>query len=187
MGKWLDRLAAKVHAPAGNGTDRTADTPIQASEISEPALRGTVRTDDSLLCTLPAVAANDASRTVFETVNADRPYALALEVGHAAHARPWDDAAIRRFNGRVSRIRGFGFAEQDAEDIAERMALGDVGDDDRRSCLACAHLSGIRGPGFRCARPALAGLPGTGRDRAAIGTDFAVLLQRCRGFVEAGT
>lgn len=115
----------------------------------------------------------------------DRPYALPTAAAHRAHARPWDDAAIGRFNSRVQRFRGFGWCEQDAEDMAERAHLGDIERDDRRPCLECTRLRGVVGH-LRCGSPAAAGLQGLGADRAAIGTALATTPQRCPGFQSLG-
>lgn len=115
------------------------------------------------------------------SASSDRPCALSIDQAHRAHARPWNDAAIGRFNARVSRFRGFGWCEQDAEDLAEHAHLADIERDDRRPCLSCARLKGYAG-NLRCGSPSAAGLHG---DRAAIGTDLAAMPQRCPGFADA--
>jgi hypothetical protein len=114
-----------------------------------------------------------------------RPYALPTATAHRAHARPWNNAAIGRFNARVQRFRGFGWSEQDAEDLAERAHLADIERDDRRPCLECARFRGVAG-NLRCGSPAAAGLHGAGADRAAIGAALATTPQRCPGFQRSG-
>lgn len=110
---------------------------------------------------------------------AARPYALTLADGDRAHANPWGDREVTAFQERTWKLQRLGFPEQDAEDLAERLALRDVDGLDMRACVECRNLSGRRG-GFRCGQPAVAGLIG---DRA-VGTDLAVMLQRCPGFAE---
>lgn len=78
-----------------------------------------------------------------------RPYRLPQAAGDAAHADPWDDATIARFQARVTTIRRRGFTEEDADDLAERLHLRDVHADHRALCLECRHLAGSV-TGWRC-------------------------------------
>lgn len=80
----------------------------------------------------------------------DRPYRLSRSDADTAHAEPWDDAAIGRFQARVQRIRRRGFGEQDADDLAEWLHLRDVHADHRALCLECRHLAGTAATGWRC-------------------------------------
>jgi hypothetical protein len=107
-----------------------------------------------------------------------RPHALTAADGDLAHAVPWGDREVTAFLDRTWKLQRLGFVEQDADDLAERLALRDVGGDERAACIECRNLSGRRG-GFRCGKPSAAGLHG---DRT-VGTDLATLLQRCPGFV----
>lgn len=101
-----------------------------------------------------------------------RPYRLSNADGDAAHAVPWDDAAIERFTLRVGTFVLAGFEAEDAEDLAERLHLRDVEADGRRSCFECHHLRALR-----CGNVLAAGLgmPLVGRVEAA-------RLKRCQGF-----
>jgi hypothetical protein len=115
----------------------------------------------------------------------ERPYKLSpAELGRA-HAWPWTDAAIARFQTRAGRFIALGYSGQDAEDLAERLTLRDVEEDARGCCLECLALSGYRGNGFRCSVPDRAGLTG-GRERSALGADFVVMLQHCPGLRTRG-
>jgi hypothetical protein len=67
--------------------------------------------------------------TILELLAApSRPYRLTAAELDLAHADPWDDAAIARFQARVGRLLQLGHSEQDAEDLAERLHLREVKD-----------------------------------------------------------
>jgi len=102
----------------------------------------------------------------------ERPYRLTPAQGDAAHAEPWDDAAIGRFQARVLRLLRQGFGASDADDLAERLHLRDVEVDDRVLCVECRHYR----PG-RCGIHRHAGLQAPELSR-----DMAATLQRCGGF-----
>lgn len=91
-------------------------------------------------------------------------------------AATWADADIARFLYRRARLLRWGWAEPDAEKLAERLVRRDREHDDRVSCADCGHYR----PG-RCGNHRSAGLqvPDAGRDLAA-------MLQRCPGFQSEG-
>jgi hypothetical protein len=66
----------------------------------------------------------------------------------------------------------WGWTQQQAEALAERLTLRDA-DDDRRTCVECSHCR----PGLICDAYRAAGV-----DRE-LGRDLATLLQRCPAFV----
>jgi len=101
-----------------------------------------------------------------------RPHKLARAEADAAHAEPWDEAAIARFVARVALFMRRGLNATDADDLAERLHLRDVRGDDRRMCLECTHLR--RG---RCGNHKAAGLL-----TAEVSRELATTLQRCAGF-----
>ncbi|MCC7151289.1 MAG: hypothetical protein IT501_04760 [Rubrivivax sp.] len=111
--------------------------------------------------------------------SSERPYALSQAEGDAAHAEPWDDAAIGRFEARVVLLRRRGFPDVSADDLAERLHLRDVQMDDRRLCLECIHLAGRAGAwhcgNYRAAQ-VMRDVPG----------DLVARLQRCAGFQSGG-
>jgi hypothetical protein len=100
-----------------------------------------------------------------------RRYSLAQADTDAAHAGPWDGAAIARFVARMSLFMRRGVNAIDADDLAERLHLRDVQSDDRVLCLECKHLAGRR-----CGN---ANAAGVGRD---LPTAMVMQLQRCPGF-----
>lgn len=102
----------------------------------------------------------------------ERPYRLSREQADAAHAEPWNDAVIARFQARQARLMRLGYGEQDADDLAERLHLRDLEADDRVSCSECSHYR----PG-RCGNHRAADLRS-----ADVAREFAALMQRCRGF-----
>ena len=83
----------------------------------------------------------------------------------------WTEDDIARFLDRRARLMRWGWAEPDAEKLAERLVRRDREADDRVSCTDCRHYR----PG-RCGNHRLAGLPA-----ADLGRDLAGLLQRCPG------
>lgn len=125
---------------------------------------------------LPGLLAALREQCTGNTCGESRPYRLAPLDAEVAHAEPWDDAAIGRFQARVQRIRQRGFGEHDADDLAERLHLRDVHADHRSLCLECRYLAGTVPRGFRCGNHNAAG---TARDLAA---DLVTMFQVCPGF-----
>ncbi len=103
-----------------------------------------------------------------------RPYRLSKVAGDAAHAEPWDDGAIARFQARTRHIRRLGFTAQDADDLAERLHLRDVHADYRHLCVECRHYRP-----HRCGNHRTAALTA-----ADVGRDLATMFQHCPGFSE---
>ena len=107
------------------------------------------------------------------TAAANQPYRLTNEDADRCHAPCWDDAEIARFLDRRGRLIRWGWAEPDAENLAERLTLRDREHDERVSCTDCGHYR----PG-RCGNHRRAGLQSPDVDR-----DLAATLQRCPGFL----
>jgi hypothetical protein len=143
VGKWAARLAEKTAAPFCTFTDETDKSGVLA-----------------VLAVTPQEGASD-----FRAQQA-QPHAADLA------AVAWTDADIARFFDRRARMLRWGWAEPDAEKLAERLVKRDREHDDRVSCAECLHYR----PG-RCGSHRRAGLhsPGVGRGLAAT-------LQRCPGF-----
>lgn len=110
-----------------------------------------------------------------------RRYRLTQAEGDEAHAEPWMDADIGRFNDRTVAIRRRGFAADDADDLAERLHLRDVHADDRHLCLECRHLAGTVPMGWRCGNHKAAAVA---RELSA---ELVTTLQRCQASSTAGT
>ncbi len=135
--------------------------------------RNTIRAErDALVLALEAEAASLAPPPPAQprrSGNPLLPHAQATE----CHAGGWNDGEIARFQARVGRLVGRGFAEADAEHLAERLVLRDRNADDRVVCAAdCRHYR----PG-RCGNHRAALLDGPD-----IGAELAALLQRCPGW-----
>ena len=109
-------------------------------------------------------------------VPARRPFGLTAGELNEAHREAWTAAGIARFLARAAAVQRRGFAERDAEDVAERLHLLDVQSEGRVLCLVCTHLSGTVGTGWRCGNHRAAGMP---RELAA---EVVTLPQRCPGF-----
>jgi hypothetical protein len=103
-----------------------------------------------------------------------RPYRLTNADADVAHAEPWNDAAIARFQARAGHIRRLGFSEDDADDLAEALHLRDLHADYRHLCLECRHYR----PG-RCGNHSAADL-----GAADLTPRWATMFQHCPGFTE---
>lgn len=84
----------------------------------------------------------------------------------------WTDADIARFFDRRTRLLRWGWAEAEAEALAERLVRRDREADPRVMCSECSHYR----PG-RCGSHRQAGL-----QTPELGHDLAALLQRCPAF-----
>ena len=84
----------------------------------------------------------------------------------------WTDADIARFLDRRARLIRWGWAEPEAEKLAERLVIRDREHDERVSCTDCGHYRPSR-----CGNHRWAGLHGF-----EVGRDMAATLQRCPGF-----
>lgn len=82
------------------------------------------------------------------------------------------DPAAHRFAARRARLIRWGWPQDEAQAMAERLARRDLSGDDRASCTECRAYR----PG-RCGNHRRAGLFGP-----ELGRDLAALLQRCPGF-----
>lgn len=108
---------------------------------------------------------------------ADRRYRLTHAEADRCHAPGWDDAEIDRFQTRHARFIRLGIADQDADDLAERLTLRDRGCDDRRMCLECRELA-LSG---QCSAAARGGMPGVDRRMEPVPD----ILMRCQCFKPA--
>ena len=142
-----------------------------ASKLSDP-MRAALRDAKPELLALLAATTTPAQ---------ERPYRLTQAQGDAAHAEPWDDATIARFQARAVGIARRGFGAQDAEDLAEQLHLRDVHADYRHLCLECKHLAGAVSAGWRCGNHKAAGL-----NAAQVAADLVVMQQYCQGFADEG-
>ena len=83
----------------------------------------------------------------------------------------WTDGDIARFLDRRARLLRWGWAELEAEMLAERLVRRDRESDPRVSCADCQHYR----PG-RCSSHRRAGL-----QSPEVGRDLAEMLQHCPG------
>jgi hypothetical protein len=86
-------------------------------------------------------------------------------------------AEIDLFTARLARFTDRGVTLDDAERLADRLALRDREHDDRAVCLECTHLHRAG----RCGNWQRAGIAIHAWD-AQLATEFVHLLQRCDGF-----
>lgn len=176
------QLSQGGHPANASRTCRSCTNRLPAGNCDKPGDAGLLRDGESFgirwapdghAASCPAFAAKVRAKAI------ERPYRLSKAEGDAAHAEPWDDAAIARFVARVALLMRRGIDASDADDLAERLHLRDVLDDDRVLCVECGHLAGRVGA-WRCGNHQAAGvgpdLPG----------DLAATMQRCPGFARAG-
>ena len=150
MGKWTARLADEFGETTIDGTDRTVKTGV-ASVLSVTSKGGAAKTVSPAAVPLPVFASTDADLA----------------------AVAWTDSDIARFVARRNRLVRWGWAERDAEELAERLVKRDRECDERVMCVDCHHWR----PG-RCGNHTSAGLSAPQLSRA-----LAELLQRCSGFM----
>lgn len=165
--KWLDRLknpkAPTPHAreprqpPAEGGPDgflglqAYPPAPFQKIEAS-------------------TAAANDATDTT-PTTDPDR--------WCWPHSEAMNTVEIDTFTARLSRFTDKGLTLADAEREADRLAIRDRENDNRRLCLECAHLHGAGR--WRCGNWHRAAVATQLRDAQLSGA-LVLTLQRCPGF-----
>jgi len=100
------------------------------------------------------------------------PHEAKERTDSALAAAAWTDADISAYSSRHARLLRWGWAEAEAERMAERLVIRDREADSRVSCTECRHYS----PG-RCSNHRRACL-----QSSEVGRDLAALLQRCPGF-----
>lgn len=171
---WLARLK-NLQTPEGHATKPT-----------EPGFVGFVAPhpgvlENSSVVEVPLRPRQVGSANSFAVISAkapeltqERPYKLTREQLHAAHAEPWSEAVIARYQARTAAIQRHGYGEQDAEDLAERLHLRDVDGDRMVMCVECSRYR----PG-RCGNHRAAGLMVSELARAV-----TVMFQDCPGFGE---
>jgi len=102
-----------------------------------------------------ANAANAASRLTDSPPHASQLAALAtshespslsMEQAGRCHAPAWSESEIRVFSERRDRLLRWGYSEQRAESLAERLTLRDREHDDRGTCAECQHGRAKRCP-----------------------------------------
>ena len=150
MGKWTARLEEKTSAPPYGGTDRT---------------------DKRGLLSVLAVTTEGGAENFHGLVQADSEISEKRLGTHCQNRQK-----VTAFIARRERLLRWGWTQQQAEAVAERLTLRDLDADDRRLCVECRHCR----PGLTCAAYRAAGV---GRE---LGRDLATLLQRCPAFVPEG-
>lgn len=153
--RWLARLKLRL----ASGT--------QPTEPAKPDFVGSVGDLDGALQKTQAdpAAAND------EMVDPDRwcwPRSLAMT-----------SLEIDNFLDRLGRFTDAGLDLEAAEQLADKLVIRDREQDERQSCLECAHLR----RGWRCGNWQAAGVATQPQD-AQLSRAVVLQLQRCDGFVK---
>ncbi len=208
MSTWAQRAKAHFSQERQNSTTETTKTPlsvvltVQSGGFCEnQVIQSLTESEGNDLTPFTAVgqvlqldAANDA------TTGTRRPpglspkllaASLALDAQiHAAdmlHGTTFTnselDLAGKQAELTTARLHRFidkGMSHDDAQALADRLALRDA-DDDRRVCLECTHLGGYGRTGWRCGNWQRAGVAIKTRD-SQLPADLVQQLQRCDGF-----
>ena len=90
-------------------------------------------------------------------------------------------AEIDTFAVRLHKFTDKGLTRNDGETLADKLALRDRDQDDRRVCLECKHFAGHGAESWRCGNWQAAGVAIRSHD-AQLPADLVVQLQRCDGF-----
>ena len=161
------RVASRLTANPANA----ANAPEEISQLATLAVSHASADVATQLANEGSKVAGVAMVAAAKTRKGGNPM-LTLEQGDRCHSPSWNDGEIQAFTHRRDRLLRWGYPEQDADDLAERLTLRDREHDERVSCTDCRHYR----PG-RCGNHRAAGLrvPDMGRDLAA-------MLQRCEGF-----
>ena len=138
----------------------------------------TVTADGDRLVIRPAAKLTDAARAALRALKPEVLALLTQKQDHDAHAGlvgvsavAWTDGDIARFSSRCTRLMRWGWPEDEAEALAERLVIRDRNGDERASCTECRHHR----PG-RCGNHRAAGL-----HSPEVGRQLAAMLQRCPG------
>ena len=153
MGKWASRLAEKTTAPPFAGTDRTDK-------------RGVL----SVLAVTPEGGASDFQAVPMPATGQPSEKPAAPDLSAVA----WTDADIAAFLARRARLMRWGWAEPNAERLAERLVIRDREADARVSCITCSH--------YRPATHICRNHKGALLQGGAIAPALAVLPQNCPGW-----
>jgi hypothetical protein len=168
-GHFARESSAKFASSPGNDAGGS-DIPTGPNDTCELLTRWrragfTLRADGDRLLVAPASELTDELR---DELRQAKPKLMAL----LRQSPRWCHADITRFTTRRDRLLRWGWAEPDAEALAERLMRRDSEQDDRVHCTDCKHYR----PG-RCGNHRQAGLGSND-----LGRDLASLLQRCDGF-----
>ena len=132
-----------------------------------------VTTDSDCLVIRPASKLTDDMRAALREAKSDL-LALLSPCGPGTldlAAVAWTDADIVRFQSRRARLVRWGWSEDEAEKLAERLVRRDREGDGRRLCVECVHLRA-----GRCRQAERAGIGGP-----EVGA-MALVLQNCPAF-----
>lgn len=135
------------------------------SELADAGV--SVTADGESLVIRPASKLTDSMRAALREAKPDL-----LRMLRELSAVAWTDGDIASFTDRRARLLRWGWAEPDAEALAERLVIRDREQDHRVSCTDCRHYRPNR-----CGNHRRAGL-----STSEVWRDLAALLQRCPGF-----
>jgi hypothetical protein len=102
------------------------------------------------------------------------------------HSSAMNTVEIDIFMVRLRTFADKGLPTNEAETLADKLALRDRESDDRRVCLECQHFAGQGAGSWRCGNWQTAGVAIRSRD-AQLPGDLVVQLQRCDGFTAQPT
>lgn len=128
-----------------------------------------------------ATVRGDSRPTVAEVANVAVATPPNSSANDAATHRPatTQNAPPTSSEARLRLFARRGLSGTQADALADRLVIRDRDQDERRTCLECSHCTGAAPLSWRCGNHRAAGV---GRE---LGSDLAVMLQRCAGFKEA--
>ncbi|WP_298829374.1 hypothetical protein [uncultured Piscinibacter sp.] len=125
---WMTRAKHEFSQKPANPTAKTDETPLSSVSSAAPA-----RIARKL------VRVSSVSSVGGAAVPAKRILVMTKQQADACHAGGWSDAEIEAFISRCDRLLRWGWAELDAERLAERLVLRDREQDDRHACAECRY------------------------------------------------
>ena len=170
---WAERAKAAISQVALGGTAKTDETAISRllSVSAVPILAVSVMKEgvSSVLAVPSPVVFEKHDSSLAATVDSDGwcwPRSTAMT-----------GAEIDNFKARLSKFGDKGLTAPDGEALADKLVLRDREADDRRVCPECRNLSGYSPASWRCSnwKPASVGASG-------LPLDLVLMLQRCDGF-----
>lgn len=156
--KWLQRLKLATHAKA------------DATKPTEPGFVGFVACPAAPSEKFIAPQQPPANEAIADPDRWCWPHGAAMNT-----------AEIDTFTARLARFTDKGLTLTDAEALADKLVMRDRDDDNRRTCLECAHVQGVGRWG--CGNWKQAGIGIRAAD-AALARQLVVMPQHCAGFKE---
>ena len=174
---WAERAKAAISQKGQNGTAKTDETAalrlLTVSAVATEAVSAKPERLSTVLAVPSPAVLEKHDSSIAVTEDPERwcwPQSSAM-----------NGVEIDIFMVRLRNFTDKGLPTNDAETLADKLALRDRESDDRRVCLECQHFAGQGAGSWRCGNWQTAGVAIRSRD-AQLPGDLVVQLQRCGGF-----